>query len=46
VLQGIDLTDRIVVNPPDALEENEQVKLAPQDAPGSTAPHTALPSKP
>src|ERR1700730_12235657 len=46
VLQGIDPTDRIVVNPPDALEQGEPVNLAPQDAPGSAPPHSALPSKP
>src|SRR5579864_8333502 len=46
VLQGIDPTDRVVVNPPDALEENEPVNLASQDAQGTAAPQTALPSKP
>jgi hypothetical protein len=46
VLQGIDPTDRIVVNPPDALEQGEPVNLAPQGAPGSAPPHSALPSKP
>jgi RND family efflux transporter MFP subunit len=46
VLQGIDATDRIVVNPPDALEQGEPVKLAPQDVPGSSAPRSALPSNP
>jgi hypothetical protein len=46
VLQGIDLTDRIVINPPDALEENEQVNIAVPDAPGAPAPHGSLPSKP
>jgi RND family efflux transporter MFP subunit len=46
VLQGIDPTDRIVVNPPDALEQGEPVNLAPQGAPGSALPHSALPSKP
>jgi hypothetical protein len=46
VLQGIDSTDRVVVNPPDALEENGPVNLASQDAPGTAAPQTALPSKP
>ena len=46
VLQGIDPTDRIVINPPDALEQGEPVNIAPQDAPGSALPHTALPSKP
>jgi RND family efflux transporter MFP subunit len=46
VLQGIDPTDRIVVNPPDALEQGEPVNLAPQDAPGSSAPRAGVPSKP
>jgi RND family efflux transporter MFP subunit len=35
VLQGVDAADRVVVNPPDALEPNELVNLAPQDAAGS-----------
>jgi RND family efflux transporter MFP subunit len=46
VLQGIDLTDRIVVNPPDALEQGEHVNLAPENAPGSANPPAALSSKP
>ena len=46
VLQGIDPTDNIVVNPPDALEQGEPVNLAPQDAPGTATPHAALRSKP
>jgi len=46
VLQGIDSTDRIVVNPPDALEQGEPVNLAPQDAPGTAPPQAGLPSKP
>jgi RND family efflux transporter MFP subunit len=46
VLQGIDATDRIVINPPDALEQGESVNLAPQAAPASAAPHPATPSKP
>ena len=46
VLQGIDSTDRVVANPPDALEENELFNLASQDAPGTAALQTALPSKP
>jgi len=46
VLQGIDAADRIVVNPPDALEQGEPVNLSPQDATGSSAPRNALPSKP
>jgi RND family efflux transporter MFP subunit len=33
VLQGIDATDRIVINPPDALEQGEQVNIS--------APHAA-----
>ncbi len=46
VLDGIDASDRIVVNPPDALEQNELVNLAPQDASGDTAPSATVPSKP
>jgi RND family efflux transporter MFP subunit len=46
VLQGIDPTDRVVVNPPDALEQGEQVNLAPQDAPGTVNPPAALSSRP
>jgi hypothetical protein len=46
VLQGIDPTDRIVINPPDALEQDELVRLAAQDAPGAASPPAALPSKP
>jgi len=46
VLEGIDSTDRIVINPPDALEQNEQVNLAAQDPPGAATSHTSLPTKP
>src|SRR5579863_5024742 len=46
VLQGIELSDRIVVNPPDALEQGQQVNLAPQDSPGTVKPPAVLPSKP
>ena len=46
VLQGIDTTDRIVVNPPDALEENEQVNIAATDAPGAAKPQASSSSKP
>jgi RND family efflux transporter MFP subunit len=35
VLQGIDSKDRVVINPPDALERNELVNLIPEDASGS-----------
>jgi hypothetical protein len=35
VLRGINAADRVVVNPPDALEPNELVNLAPQDAASS-----------
>src|ERR1700680_4508754 len=45
VLQGIDPTDRIVVNPPDALEQGEHVNLSPQDAPGNVNPPAAPPSR-
>ncbi len=45
ILDGIDAADRIVVNPPDALEQNQQVNLAPADVPGA-APAAAQPSKP
>ena len=46
VLQGFGHADRIVVNPPDALEQNEPVNLAPQNVPRTANPRTALPSKP
>jgi RND family efflux transporter MFP subunit len=46
VLQGIEPGDRIVVNPPDALEQGQLVNLTPQDAPGSAAPHAAHSDKP
>jgi hypothetical protein len=46
VIHGIDPGDRIVVNPPDALEQDELVNLASQDAPGTSAPQSTLPSKP
>lgn len=32
ILQGIDATDRIVINPPDSLEQNEPVNLSPESA--------------
>ena len=44
ILQGIDPQDRIVVNPPDSLEQNELVHVATPDSPGAaTAPSTAPP---
>jgi RND family efflux transporter MFP subunit len=49
IVQGIDLTDRIVINPPDALEQNQLVNLTPQAASGDTgsaSPPAAAPSKP
>jgi membrane fusion protein (multidrug efflux system) len=48
VLQGIDPTDRVVINPPDALEQNELVNLAVQDAdaPGAANPKAPVPVKP
>lgn len=42
VLQGIDASDRIVVNPPDALEQNQQVNVTAQNAAGAAS---AIPSK-
>jgi RND family efflux transporter MFP subunit len=46
VLQGVDSTDRIVVNPPDSLEQNQTVNLAAQDAPGTPPAHGIPGSKP
>ena len=43
VLQGIDPTDRIVINPPDALEQGEEVNIAAQNAAPAAASGT--PSK-
>ena len=41
ILQGIDPTDRVVINPPDALEQGEQVKIAGQTAAPTAASGTA-----
>jgi hypothetical protein len=46
VLQGIDAGDRIVINPPDALEQNELINIAGQDAPGTAHPQSSPTSKP
>jgi RND family efflux transporter MFP subunit len=46
VLQGIDAGDRIVINPPDALEQNELINIAGQDAPGAAHPQSSPTSKP
>lgn len=46
VLQGIEPTDQIVINPPDALEQGQPVNLAPQDRPASATPPTSPASKP
>jgi len=46
VLQGIDADDRIVVNPPDSMEQNETVNLAPRDSPGTLPNGASSPSKP
>ncbi len=35
VLQGIDVADRVVINPPDAQEQNELVAVTPQAASGN-----------
>lgn len=42
ILQGIDLTDRIVINPPDSLEQNEPVNLSPE---GASRSDPALPKQ-
>ena len=47
VLQGIDPADRIVVNPPDALEQGEARQSRSTRCPGDCqTSHAALPSKP
>jgi RND family efflux transporter MFP subunit len=48
VLDGINASDRVVVNPPDALEQNQLVNLASvqEDASGAPPARTAAPSKP
>ena len=38
VLAGIDASDQIVINPPDALEQNERVNVAAQGATGNSQP--------
>jgi RND family efflux transporter MFP subunit len=38
VLDGIGPNDRIVVNPPDSMEQNQSVNLSPQDASGASSP--------
>lgn len=45
VLDGISAGDRIVINPPDALDRGQSVNLAPMDSPG-TAGRPASESKP
>jgi len=46
VLDGIDASDRVVINPPDALEQGEQVNLSTQNDSGGGNTPTRLPSKP
>ena len=41
VLDGIDAADRIVINPPDALEQDEQVNVATPEPQGAAAPSAA-----
>ncbi len=39
ILGGVAPTDRIVINPPDSLEQGQQVNVAqPQQQPGQTTP--------
>lgn len=46
VLQGIEPTDRIVVNPPDALEEHQTVNVSVQEDKGPANSRTNSPAKP
>jgi RND family efflux transporter MFP subunit len=46
ILEGIDPADRIVINPPDSLEQNEAVRLSPVDAPGSDPLRPSQSTKP
>jgi multidrug efflux pump subunit AcrA (membrane-fusion protein) len=46
VLEGIDPTDQIVINPPDALEQGELVRLAASGTPGPGTPAFAQPKNP
>ena len=46
VLDGIGAGDRIVVNPPDSMEQGETVSVASQDASGPTPNRAASPAKP
>ena len=46
VLQGIDPEDAVVVNPPDSLEQGEQVNVTPENAAGSPNARGAQGSKP
>ncbi|HVA95927.1 MAG TPA: efflux RND transporter periplasmic adaptor subunit [Candidatus Dormibacteraeota bacterium] len=40
VLEGIDTTDRIVINPPDSLEQDEMVRISTQAGSSANAPQT------
>ncbi len=46
VLDGITASDRVIINPPDALEQGQQVNLSTQDATGTANTTKSLPSKP
>ena len=46
VLQGIDATDRIVINPPDALEERQTVNVSTPESQTPAGSRTASPAKP
>ncbi len=46
VLDGISPADRIVVNPPDSLEQGEPVKISPGATPGSETVHPSSTAKP
>ncbi len=45
VLQGIDAADRIVINPPDALEQNELVNVAAEKASETSGTKNSLPAR-
>jgi RND family efflux transporter MFP subunit len=45
VLEGIDPSDRIVINPPDSLQEGEQVKVTPESPEAAPKPDQAQRSR-
>ena len=45
VLEGIEAADRVVVNPPDSLQQGEQVSVTPQPAEPSSGAAQTQPQK-